>query len=275
MKILDKLNLALSDIRKRTDFVPKIGLILGSGLGGLADDMDIVSEMSYSEISDFPVSTVSGHAGKFLFGYIEGVPVVVMQGRVHYYEGYDIHDVVLPIRIMGLLGAKILFLTNAAGGIRRDFSKGCLMVIRDHISSLVPSPLIGPNIDELGVRFPDMSCVYDEELCTIIKNSANELSINVEEGVYIQTSGPNYETPAEIRAYSLWGADAVGMSTACEAMTARHMGIRVCGISCITNMAAGISDAPLSHAEVKETADRVGKEFASLVKHSVSKMKSL
>ncbi|MBQ7119217.1 MAG: purine-nucleoside phosphorylase [Oscillospiraceae bacterium] len=275
MKILDKLELALADIRKKTDFVPKIGLVLGSGLGGLADDMDIVSEISYSEISDFPISTVSGHAGKFLFGYIEDVPVVVMQGRVHYYEGYDIHDVVLPIRIMGLLGAKILFLTNAAGGIRRDFSKGCLMVIRDHISSLVPSPLIGPNIDELGVRFPDMSCVYDEELCTIIKNSANELSINVEEGVYIQTSGPNYETPAEIRAYSLWGADAVGMSTACEAMTARHMGIRVCGISCITNMAAGISDAPLSHAEVKETADRVGKEFASLVKHSVSKMKSL
>ncbi len=275
MKIYDKLTSALSDIRKKTDFVPKVGLVLGSGLGGLADDMEIVSEISYSEIEGFPVSTVSGHAGKFLFGFIEDVPCVVMQGRVHYYEGYDIHDVVLPIRIMGLLGAEILFLTNAAGGIRREFSKGCLMIIQDHISSLVPSPLVGPNIEELGVRFPDMSCVYDKDLRSVIKSSAEELSINVEEGIYIQTSGPNYETPSEIRAYSLWGADAVGMSTACEAMAARHMGMRVCGISCITNMAAGISDAPLSHAEVKETADRVGKEFSSLVKCSVSKMKSI
>lgn len=275
MKIHDKLKTALSDIRKKTDFVPKIGLVLGSGLGGLADEMDVVCEIPYSEISGFPVSTVSGHAGKFFFGYIENVPCVVMQGRVHYYEGYDIHDVVLPIRIMGLLGADILFLTNAAGGIRRDFSKGCLMVIEDHISSLVPSPLVGPNIEELGVRFPDMSCVYDKELRSVIKNSARELSIKVEEGIYIQTSGPNYETPAEIRAYALLGADAVGMSTACEAMAARHMGLRICGISCITNMAAGISDAPLSHAEVKETAYRVAKEFASLVKCSISKMKNI
>lgn len=274
MKAYDKLTSALSDIRKKTDFSPKVGLVLGSGLGGLADEMEVVSEISYSEISDFPVSTVSGHAGKFLFGYIEGVPCVVMQGRVHFYEGYDIHDVVMPIRIMGLLGAEILFLTNAAGGIRRDFSKGCLMIIRDHISSLVPSPLVGPNIDELGVRFPDMSSIYDSELCTLIKDSAKSLSIATEDGVYIQTSGPNYETPAEIRAYALWGADAVGMSTACEAMAARHMGLRICGISCITNMAAGISDAPLSHAEVKETADRVGKDFARLVKLSISKMKN-
>lgn len=148
-------------------------------------------------------------------------------------------------------------------------------MIEDHISSLVPSPLIGPNVEELGVRFPDMSCIYDRELRSVIKSSAEELSIKVEEGVYIQTSGPNYETPAEIRAYALWGADAVGMSTACEAMAARHMGLRICGISCITNMAAGISDAPLSHAEVKETADRVGKEFANLVKRSIAKMKNI
>ncbi len=275
MKTYDKIKTALDCIRKKTDFVPKVALVLGSGLGGIADEMEITYELPYGEISGFPVSTVSGHAGKFLFGYIEGVPCVAMQGRVHYYEGYDIHDVVLPIRIMGLLGAKILFLTNAAGGIRRDFSKGCLMMIRDHISSLVPSPLVGPNIDELGVRFPDMSCIYDEALRDIIRSSANELSINVEEGVYIQTSGPNYETPAEIRAYALWGADAVGMSTACEAMAARHMGMRICGISCITNMAAGISDAPLSHAEVKETADRIGKDFAALVKKSISGMKNI
>lgn len=275
MKTYDKIKTALDCIRKKTDFVPKVALVLGSGLGGIADEMEITYELPYGEISGFPVSTVSGHAGKFLFGYIEGVPCVAMQGRVHYYEGYDIHDVVLPIRIMGLLGAKILFLTNAAGGIRRDFSKGCLMMIRDHISSLVPSPLVGPNIDELGVRFPDMSCIYDEALRDIIRSSANELSINIEEGVYIQTSGPNYETPAEIRAYALWGADAVGMSTACEAMAARHMGMRICGISCITNMAAGISDAPLSHAEVKETADRIGKDFAALVKKSISGMKNI
>lgn len=271
-EVYNKLMSALGYIRKRTEFVPRVALVLGSGLGTLADNIEAVADVSYDDIPGFPVSTVQGHKGRFVFGYIEGVPVVIMQGRVHYYEGYDISDVVMPIRLMGLLGAEILFLTNAAGGINRGFEKGVLMMIRDHISSLVPSPLIGENIDELGVRFPDMSKVYDDGLCEIIRESANELSVNVCEGVYIQTTGPNYETPAEIRAYELMGADAVGMSTACEAMAARHMGMRICGISCITNMAAGRNTAPLTHEEVKETADRVANDFISLVSFVISKL---
>lgn len=270
-KVYEKLSSALCCIREKTDFVPRVALVLGSGLGALADNIDTVITVSYDEIPGFPVSTVAGHKGRFVFGYIEGVPVVIMQGRVHYYEGYDICDVVMPVRLMGLLGAEILFLTNAAGGINQGFEKGVLMMIRDHISSLVPSPLIGENIDRLGVRFPDMSSVYDEALCEVIRESAKELSVDVCEGVYIQTTGPNYETPAEIRAYELLGADAVGMSTACEAMAARHMGMRVCGISCITNMAAGRNTAPLTHEEVKETADRVANDFTRLVRRSISK----
>lgn len=268
----NKLKTALEYVRSKTDFVPQIALILGSGLGGLADEVDAVASVSYEEIPDFPISTVAGHVGRFVLGYLEGVPVVVMQGRVHYYEGYDIHDVVLPIRLMGLLGAKKLFITNAAGGINRKFGKGALMMITDHISCLVPSPLLGKNLDELGVRFPDMTEVYSKNLRKIIKEAATELSIDVAEGVYIQTIGPNYETPAEINAYERFGADAVGMSTACEAMAARHMGFEICGISCITNMAAGRNDAPLTHEEVKETADRVAGDFKRLVKLSVAKM---
>ena len=271
-EMFDKLNNALEYVRSKAAFVPKVALVLGSGLGGLADEIDIVSTVSYNEIPGFPVSTVAGHEGRFVFGHLEGVPVVVMQGRVHFYEGYDIHDVVLPIRLMGLLGAKILFLTNAAGGINKSFGKGVLMMITDHISSLVPSPLVGENLDSLGVRFTDMTEVYSKRLRKVISDAASELSIEVAEGVYIQTSGPNYETPAEINAYERLGADAVGMSTACEAMAARHMGFEICGISCITNMAAGRNDAPLIHEEVKETADRVAGDFKRLVKLSVANM---
>ena len=270
--MFDKLNNALEYVKSKVDFKPKVALVLGSGLGGLADEVDAVATVSYSDIPGFPVSTVAGHEGRFVFGYLEGVAVVVMQGRVHFYEGYDIHDVVLPIRLMGLLGAEILFLTNAAGGINRSFGKGALMMISDHISSLVPSPLVGRNLDALGVRFPDMTEVYSRSLREVIKDAAKELSVEVFEGVYIQTSGPNYETPAEINAYERLGADAVGMSTACEAMAARHMGFEICGISCITNMAAGRNDAPLTHEEVKETADRVAGDFKRLVKLSVAKM---
>ncbi len=189
----ERLKIALADIRAKTDFCPKVALVLGSGLGALADEIDTVSTVSYSEITGFPVSTVSGHAGRFVFGNLEGVPVVIMQGRVHYYEGYSIRDVVMPIRIMKMLGAETLFLTNAAGGISESFAEGALMMITDHISSLVPSPLAGENIDELGVRFPDMSCVYDEKLRDKIREAARELSIDLHEGVYIQTAGPNYE----------------------------------------------------------------------------------
>lgn len=260
-----KLNEYVRIIRKKTDFVPQIALVLGSGLGGFAEKIEKAAEIPYGDIQGFPVSTVSGHEGKFIFGSLNGINIVCMQGRVHYYEGYAIEDVVLPIRIMGLLGAKVLFLTNASGGINESFNAGDFMLITDHISSLVQSPLIGENIDELGVRFPDMSCVYDKDLADIIRQCAKDIGVDLKEGVYIQTTGPNYETPAEIRAYKALGADAVGMSTACEAMAANHMGMRICAVSCISNLAAGISKNPLTHEEVKETADRVAPVFKKLL----------
>ncbi len=211
------------------------------------------------------MSTVKGHKGRFVFGYVEEVPVVIMQGRVHYYEGYQMSDVVLPTRLMGMLGAKKIVLTNAAGGVNTEFEAGDFMMITDHITTGVPSPLIGPNMEELGTRFPDMSQVYSARLQNVIRKCAEECSIDIKEGVYVQFTGPNYETPAEVRLARSWGGDAVGMSTACEAMAAHHMGMEVCGISCITNMAAGISKAELNHKEVQETADRVAKSFKELV----------
>lgn len=265
----ERLSQIVAEIKKKTEFAPKIGIVLGSGLGGFADDIKVVERIPYSSLPDFPVSTVTGHVGQFIFGYVEEVPVVLMQGRVHFYEGYKMQDVVMPVRIMALLGASVVMLTNAAGGINKDFSEGTLMIIKDHISSFVPSPLIGQNIDELGTRFPDMSSVYDEILREQICSVAKELGIPVKEGVYLQTTGPNYETPAEIKMFASLGADAVGMSTACEAMALRHMGVRVCGISCITNMAAGLSGKQLSHEEVKETADRISEQFKKLVRNTV------
>jgi len=256
---------SLAQIRERTSFVPKVGLVLGSGLGGYAKNMEVEAEVPYSEIEGFPVSTVPGHDGKFIFGYEAGVPIVAMKGRVHYYEGYDISDVVMPARLMGLMGAKVIFLTNAAGGIDLSFSPGDLMLIRDHISSFVPSPLIGPNIDELGTRFPDMGKVYAPELREIAKRVAAEQGIDLKEGVYLQATGPQFETPTEIKAYRMLGASAVGMSTAVEAIAANHMGLKVMGVSCISNMAAGILDQPLTHEEVQETADKVASKFEKLV----------
>lgn len=261
----ERLQKCVKTVREKTDFVPKAALILGSGLGEYAKKMDVVCEIPYEQIEGFPISTVAGHQGKFLFGYVKDVPMVMMQGRVHYYEGYKMEDVVLPTRLMGMLGAKTLILTNAAGGIDLDMEPGDLMLIKDHISSFVPSPLVGPNVEELGVRFPDMSHVYDETLCETIRMQAQKLKISLKEGVYLQTTGPNYETPAEIRMFRALGANAVGMSTACEAMAARHMGMNVCGISCITNMAAGILDQPLDHKEVQEAADKVKDTFERLV----------
>ena len=260
-----KLQSAVKSIREKTDFVPEIGLILGSGLGDFAESIEAVATVEYNDIEGFPVSTVAGHKGRFVFGYMQGKKVVAMQGRVHYYEGYPIGDVVMPPRIMGMLGIKKLILTNAAGGINESFKPGDFMIITDHISDFVPSPLIGRNIEELGVRFPDMSEVYSKRARAIIESCAEKFGIAIKEGVYIQLTGPNYETPAEIRMCRTLGADAVGMSTACEAMAARHMGIEVCGISCITNMAAGISKEKLSHKEVQETADRVADQFKKLI----------
>ncbi len=262
---MDRINKCVKCIREKTDFVPKAGLILGSGLGDFAELIKAEAIVDYSDIEGFPVSTVKGHKGRFVFGYVGETPVVIMQGRVHYYEGYSMEEVVLPIRVMKQLGAEILFLTNAAGGLGDGFSCGDLMMITDHISTFVPNPLIGPNIDELGVRFPDMSNVYDKELQELIKKSSEELGIPVKEGIYIQFTGPSYESPAEIRMAKMLGASAVGMSTVVEAIAANHMGMRICGISFISNLAAGISKTPLSHEEVKEAADKVAPIFKKLV----------
>ena len=265
----EKLMKCFECVQQKITFKPEIALILGSGLGDYADTMEVVETLDYHDIEGFPVSTVPGHKGRFAFGYAGGVPIVAMQGRVHFYEGYKPQDVVLPIRLMKLMGAKVLFLTNAAGGINRSFNAGDFMLITDQISMSVPSPLIGENIDELGVRFPDMSEVYSRRLRKIIENSAVTAGVPLRRGVYIQTTGPQYETPAEIRAYERLGADAVGMSTAIEAIAARHAGMEICGISCISNLAAGISVNPLTHAEVQETADRVAPLFKKLVTQAI------
>ena len=277
-KEFEKINHCLEQIRSKTDFEPLMAVVLGSGLGGYASKMEVVCEIPYSEIDGFPVSTVQGHDGRFLFGYVEGVPIVAMKGRVHFYEGYAIDDVVLPIRTMGLLGAKYILLTNAAGGIDLDFEPADLMLIEDHISSFIRSPLIGENIEELGVRFPDMSRVYDLKLCDCIRRAASSEGIDIKEGTYLQTSGPQFETPTEIKMFRALGASAVGMSTVVEAIAAHHMGLRVCGSSCISNMAAGILDQPLTHSEVQITADKVAHKFERLVSgliKAVSKLKEV
>ncbi|MCL2080337.1 MAG: purine-nucleoside phosphorylase [Oscillospiraceae bacterium] len=270
--IYEKLIKCRDIVQSKTNFIPKVALVLGSGLGGYADEITVEATVSYGEIEGFPVSTVPGHMGRFIFGYVGEVPVVIMQGRVHYYEGYAMSDVVLPIRLMGLLGAKNLFLTNAVGGINQNFSAGDFMLIRDHIIYNVPSPLIGENIEELGTRFPDMSNIYNNDLCDKIKESASMLAIKLQEGVYAQLSGPSFETPAEIRAFAVLGADVVGMSTGCEAIAANHMGMKVCGISCIANLAAGFSKTPLTHDEVQEAADAAAPRFKKLVTESIKRI---
>lgn len=271
-EIYEKLEKSLACIRRVTDFQPEIAVTLGSGLGGLKEKVKVEKEVSYSDIEGFPVSTVAGHDGKFIFGELAGRKAVVMSGRVHYYEGYEMTDVVMPVRLMGLLGAKKVLLTNAAGGINLGFKPGDLMMITDHISTFVRSPLIGQNIDELGTRFPDMTHVYSEDLKEKIRESAKRTGVDIKEGVYVQLTGPNYETPAEIRMLRSLGGDAAGMSTVVEAIAANHMGLEVAGISCITNMAAGILDTPLSHKEVQETADMVKDKFERLVLDFASHM---
>lgn len=268
----EKLQRCCESCRNRIPFAPKLALILGSGLGDYAENFPIEGEIPYQEIEGFPVSTVPGHRGRFVFAHIGQVPVVMMQGRVHYYEGYPMDDVVLPIRLMRKMGAEVLFLTNAAGGVNYEFQAGDFMMITDQISSFVPSPLIGENVSELGDRFPDMTHIYDEDLMKLIRSTAAEEGISLQSGVYVQTTGPNFESPAEIRMFSVLGADAVGMSTACEAIAARHAGIRVCGISCISNMASGLSKEELSHLDVQSVADQRASEFERLVTKSIEKM---
>ena len=286
----NKLNFYLRQIQSKTDFIPETAIVLGSGLGNFSDKVKKVCIINYSDIEDFPISTNKMHAGRFIFGYIESKPVVLMDGRIHYYEGYSMEQVVTPIRIMKMLGAKNLILTNAAavnatgsisknkvltnaaGGIDSDFKPGDLMVITDQITSFVPSPLVGPNIEELGTRFPDMTHVYASDLINKLESIGKKYNLNLRKGVYLQTTGPNYETPSEIRAYKILGANAVGMSTACEAMVAVHCGMKVCGISCITNMAAGITGQPLDDKEVVEVAANVADKLETILYNLVIEM---
>ncbi len=272
-EVYAKLQKCYESFQKKVDFKPETALVLGSGLGDYANDIRVEATLDYSEIEGFPVSTVPGHAGQFIFGYVDQVPVVCMKGRVHFYEGYPITDVVLPTRLMNMMGAKTLFLTNASGGINTNFGAGDFMLITDHVSIFAPNPLIGPNVDELGTRFPDMSSVYDQDLQEIIRNAAKDLGIKLQEGVYAQLTGPSFESPAEIRLLSKLGVDAVGMSTVVEAIAANHMGMKICGISCVCNLAAGLSPNPLTHEEVQEAANQAAPLFKKLVTESITRFR--
>ena len=265
----EKLQKCYESFKAKIDFVPEIAIILGSGLGALADEIDVEAVLDYGEIEGFPQSTVPGHKGRFVFGYMDGVPVVIMQGRVHYYEGYSMQDVVLPTRLMKMMGAKVLFVTNASGGVNPSFSAGDFMLITDQIANFVPSPLIGANFEDLGTRFPDMSEIYDKDLREVVINTAKELDIKLQQGVYIQLTGSNFESPAEVRMCRTLGADAVGMSTACETIAANHAGMKICGISCVANLGCGLTENPLTHKEVMEAADKAAPLFKKLIRASV------
>ncbi|WP_026563993.1 purine-nucleoside phosphorylase [Bacillus sp. UNC41MFS5] len=266
---IEKIQNASSFLKQKYANTPKIGLILGSGLGVLADEIENPVKIPYNEIPDFPISTVEGHAGQLVFGLLSGVEVVAMQGRFHFYEGYSMEKVTFPVRVMKELGVDMLIVTNAAGGVNESFSAGDLMIISDHINNMGTNPLIGPNDSKLGVRFPDMSEAYTKDLRVAAREIASRLNINVKEGVYFGNPGPVYETPAEIRMVRAMGGDAVGMSTVPEVIVARHSGMKVLGISCISNMAAGILDQPLTHDEVIETTERVKADFLQYIKEIV------
>jgi len=270
--LLEKIEESYKFLKERINFKPEIGLILGSGLGILADEIEDASYISYGNIPNFPVSTVEGHAGRFVIGNLQGKKVIAMQGRFHYYEGYQMQEVTFPVRVMKKLGVKTLIVTNAAGGVNESFKPGDLMIINDHINFAFDNPLIGKNYDDLGPRFPDTSRAYDRDLIKKAIEAAEENNIEVKQGVYTFLTGPSYETPAEIRMVRFLGGDAVGMSTVPEVTVAAHSNIKAIGISCITNMAAGILDQPLSHEEVVETAAMVRETFITLVKKIVEKL---
>ena len=265
MELMNKINAAAAFIRSQTDYRPTIAMVLGSGLGDYADSLENPQRIPFSDIPNFPVPTVPGHTGALVFGRKDGKEVVAMQGRVHYYEGLTARQITLPVRVMAALGVKTLVLTNACGGVNLSFHPGDLMLISDHINFCGADPLIGENLDEFGPRFPDISDLYTRSLRAAVKEKAAEAGISLQEGVYLMYSGPNYETPAEIRAFRVLGADTVGMSTVPEALAAGHSGMQVLGISCITNMAAGVLPQKLSHREVVETADRVRNTFTKLL----------
>lgn len=270
--VYEKLVNCYNSVREKIDFVPDVAIVLGSGLGDYGKEIKVVAELDYHDIDGFPVSTVLGHAGKFIFGYVGETKVVCMQGRVHYYEGYPISDVVLPTRLMKMMGAKVLFLTNASGGINPTFNACDFMIVTDHISTFAPNPLIGANIEELGTRFPDMSEIYDKELRDIIEEAAAENDIKVQHGIYAQLTGPSFESPAEIQMFHKLGIDTVGMSTVVEAIAANHMGMKICCISFISNLAAGMNPNPLTHEEVQEAANIAAPKFKKLVTESVKKI---
>lgn len=259
-------------LREKTDFRPVLGIILGSGLGGLAETVKAVKIVDYKEIDGFPQSTVEGHKGRFVFGYIEGVPVAVMQGRVHFYEGYPMEQVIMPVRLLKLMGIKALLLTNAAGGINPAFRVGTFMAITDHICA-APNPLIGPNQKSFGVRFPDMTEPYDSQLLKSMKRAAAESGIALSEGVYYQVTGPSYETPAEIKMMRVLGADAVGMSTAVETVAARHAGLRVAGLSVISDVAAAAGAPAITHEEILKALKTAETDFIRLVTGFVKNIK--
>lgn len=263
---------AVAYIQPKLTEKPTVGLVLGSGLGVLADEIENPVVIPYDEIPGFTKSTVAGHKGQLVIGKLQGKQVVAMQGRFHYYEGHELESVVFPIRVMKFLGVETMVITNAAGGINESYGEGNLMLIADHINLTGRNPLIGPNDEAMGTRFPDMSEAYSKELRQLAKNVAAELGINVQEGVYVGLLGPSYETPAEIRMLRTLGADAVGMSTVPEVIVARHMKVKVLGISCISNMAAGILEQPLSHEEVMATTERVKSQFLSLVQGVIAKL---
>jgi purine-nucleoside phosphorylase len=263
--MFDAIDKAVAHVRTRTKLQPQVGVVLGSGLGNVVNAIEVEAEIPYGDIPGAKAATVVGHQGKMILGRVGPVTVVVLSGRMHFYEGYEMSEVMLLSRVIGRLGIKKLVVTNAAGGINTSYKAGDLMLISDHINFMGVNPLRGKNIDELGPRFPDMSEAYPESLRSIAKDVAKELGIQLQEGVYLALSGPTYETPAEIRAFRTLGADAVGMSTVPEVIAMSHMNIPVLGISCITNMAAGILKQKLGHVEVMETTARVEKEFTSLI----------
>lgn len=265
MDLYERIMDAVGFIKKNYPLVPRVGVVLGSGLGKFADSVAEQTVLAYADIPHFKAAGVAGHAGRLVLGKIGPLPVAVLQGRIHYYEGHDIGDVVFPVRVLAKLGIRSLLLTNAAGGINREWRPGDLMVIRDHINLMGINPLRGANDERLGPRFPDMSAVYDPAFQDIIAAALSENGRPARRGVYLALGGPSYETPAEIRMLATLGADAVGMSTVPEALCARHMGLRVAGISCITNLAAGLSAQPLSHQEVTETGERVKNDFIRLL----------
>ncbi|OIJ15940.1 purine-nucleoside phosphorylase [Anaerobacillus arseniciselenatis] len=266
------MNNTVAYLREKLSFQPEIGLILGSGLGVLADEIENPLRIPYNEIPDFPVSTVEGHEGELVIGTLKGKNVITMKGRFHFYEGYSLEKVTFPVRVMKELGVKSLIVTNAAGGVNESFTPGDLMIINDHINNTGTNPLIGPNDPKQGVRFPDMSTAYSKRYIELAKSVAEKINIPLQEGVYVGNTGPSYETPAEIRMLRTIGGDAVGMSTVPEVIVARHSDIEVLGISCISNMAAGILDQPLTHDEVMETTEKVKANFLTFVKEIVKEM---